>query len=267
MRDYALFILTKDNVYYLEDSDTYKEIIDFFDLQDDEDIVKITFEPPVLSKIDIKDFNNWDIIIDQDNYPDWTYEDDPLLEDRARKALSEKINIEKIGNVSVGTHEELVKVGYKGIAVTKDKGNSISGGRGVSISGFKGTSETGDYGAAHVDAYGTAIAGIDGFATSNIGGVSKVGYSGTAVAKFDGRAIAGDFGLALAEEYGTAIVGDKGQAIAGFHGKAKAGEDGVLIINYKDSNNRLRVAVGYVGEDGICPDIFYTVEDGKLVQD
>lgn len=38
-----------------------------------------------------------------------------------------------------------------------------------------------------------------------------------------------------------------------------------IIIKWHDGN-RYRLAVGYVGEDGIKPDTPYRVQDGKLVE-
>jgi hypothetical protein len=48
---------------------------------------------------------------------------------------------------------------------------------------------------------------------------------------------------------------------------AKVGEDGCIALAWWDeANNRYRMAVGYVGEDGIEPDIEYCVRDGKLAK-
>ncbi|PYE13396.1 hypothetical protein C7410_14751, partial [Paraburkholderia silvatlantica] len=48
---------------------------------------------------------------------------------------------------------------------------------------------------------------------------------------------------------------------------AKVGEDGCIALAWWDSNaERFRVAVGYVGEDGIEADVTYCVRDGKLAR-
>ena len=52
--------------------------------------------------------------------------------------------------------------------------------------------------------------------------------------------------------------------VAGFEGRAKAGVNGAFALAYKDGN-RARILVGTVGEDGILPDTWYLVTDGKLV--
>jgi hypothetical protein len=53
--------------------------------------------------------------------------------------------------------------------------------------------------------------------------------------------------------------------VAGFNGCAKAGPDGAFALAYKDGE-RARILVGTVGEDGIKPDTWYRVTNGKLVE-
>lgn len=63
--------------------------------------------------------------------------------------------------------------------------------------------------------------------------------------------------------YGHAsATGNSGWAIAGYSGRVKAKENGVITAIYSDGK-RPRVLVGYVGEDGIKPDTWYCVVDGK----
>jgi len=92
-----------------------------------------------------------------------------------------------------------------------------------------------------------------------------VGSRDTAMAGDDGRAEAGHFGTAFAGRLGQAVAKDYGLAFAGPHGSAMAGDDGVVAIEWFDGSRR-RLAVGYVGEDGIQPDTMYVVRDGKLVR-
>ena len=50
-------------------------------------------------------------------------------------------------------------------------------------------------------------------------------------------------------------------------GRAKAGENGLVAVAWWDeSARRGRLAVGYVGEDGIKPNTWYGVTGGKLVE-
>ena len=52
---------------------------------------------------------------------------------------------------------------------------------------------------------------------------------------------------------------------AGLYSIAKAGKGGVIVLTYKE-NERYRVVVGYVGEEGIEADTWYVVKKGKLVK-
>lgn len=108
-----------------------------------------------------------------------------------------------------------------------------------------------DGGIVETGHHGTAMAGYHGTAT--------VGDHGTATVGDGGKAMAGYHGTALAGDHGAAIVGDHGTAIAGHRGTAMAGRGGTLIIFYYDS--RLRVAVGYIGEDGLLPNVAYCLND------
>ena len=66
-------------------------------------------------------------------------------------------------------------------------------------------------------------------------------------------------------DYGTATAGDCGTATAGNCGTATAGDYGTVAVRWHDGN-RYRLAVGYVGEDGILRNVPYVVRDGKLVR-
>ena len=77
----------------------------------------------------------------------------------------------------------------------------------------------------------------------------------------------GNYGHASATgNYGHAsATGNYGWACTGLNGKAKAGIDGTISILWWDGK-RNRLAVGYVGEDGIKADTLYKVVSGKLAE-
>ena len=106
---------------------------------------------------------------------------------------------------------------------------------------------------------------IGGTATAGDYGTATAGYRGTATAGDGGTATAGDEGTATAGDRGTAMAGDVGTATAGAYGTATAGAYGEIRIRWWDGN-RYRLAVGYVGEDGIQPNIPYVVQNGKLIK-
>ena len=110
---------------------------------------------------------------------------------------------------------------------------------------------------------GTATAGDRGTATAGHRGTATAGDHGTATAGYGGTATAGYGGSATAGDDGTATAGDRGPAAAGDDGTAPAGEGGMLQLTWWDGA-RQRVAVGYVGEDGIRAGVAYRVVDGAL---
>ena len=71
-------------------------------------------------------------------------------------------------------------------------------------------------------------------------------------------ASAGYGGTASVGYYGTASAGDYGTASAGDGGTATAGDGGTIMIRYIDG--RLRVRVGYIGEDGLLPNVKYRLD-------
>jgi hypothetical protein len=102
---------------------------------------------------------------------------------------------------------------------------------------------------------GTATAGNRGTATAGEGGTATAGEGGTATAGYNGTATAGNRGTATAGYNGTATAGYNGTATAGDGGTATAGEGGMLLISWWQERQRL--AVAYVGEDGILPGVPY----------
>ena len=119
----------------------------------------------------------------------------------------------------------------------------------------------GDHGTATAGNRGTATAGYRGTATAGYCGTATAGYSGTATAGNRGTATAGYCGTATAGDFGTATAGYSGTATAGYCGTATAGEGGMLQIYHYDCNDRRRLAVAYVGENDIKPNVKYCLDD------
>jgi hypothetical protein len=88
--------------------------------------------------------------------------------------------------------------------------------------------------------------------------IAVTGYRGTATAGDGGTATAGKWGVATAGRYGTSVVGEYGTATAGDGGSAEAGEGGRISIEYWDvKSERYRLKTGYIGEDGLLPNVLY----------
>ena len=87
--------------------------------------------------------------------------------------------------------------------------------------------------------------------------------AGTATAGYAGTATAGDAGTATAGDYGTATAGDAGTATAGDAGTATAGARGSIVIrSWDEKNQRRRFHIGYIGEDGLEPNVPYRLDEG-----
>ncbi len=66
---------------------------------------------------------------------------------------------------------------------------------------------------------------------------------------------------------GTATAGDWGTATAGDGGTATAGNGGTIIIAWWDTKSeRMRKAIGYIGEDGLEAGKKYSLQDAKFVE-
>ena len=82
-----------------------------------------------------------------------------------------------------------------------------------------------------------------------------------AVVGYKGTATTGDFGTAIAGIRGTASAGAWGTASAGRYGRVSAGEKGIIEIGYyDDKKRRWRKKTGYIGEDGLRPNIKYRLD-------
>jgi hypothetical protein len=139
---------------------------------------------------------------------------------------------------------DFVTVGNREIASTGDLGTAIAGVFGTAVSCYNGTAKTGDFGIATVGDRGSAISGDYGIATAGKRAIATVG----------------DCGSATAGDYGIATAGNHGTATAGNHGTAAAGANGIIQIKYFDKN-RIRMKVGYIGEDGLEPNVKYKLND------
>ena len=74
-----------------------------------------------------------------------------------------------------------------------------------------------------------------------------------------------ELGAQGAVHFATRTAGHYGTATAGYGGTATAGYGGEIRIRWNDGR-RYRLAVGYVGEDGIEANVPYVVRDGQLVK-
>ena len=144
--------------------------------------------------------------------------------------LGDKVKFPKCKVVFCGNRKEatdyIISNGAQGKAVIG--AYVITGDNGTSTSGYNGTSTSGDN--------GTSKSGVYGTSTSGYNGTSKSGY------------------------YGTSTSGDYGTSTSGYKGTSTSGYNGTLVIKYLDGI-RYKVAVGYVGENGIKANVPYKLNE------
>ena len=136
--------------------------------------------------------------------------------------------------------------------------------------GYKGTSTSGDYGTSTSGDFGTSTSGYYGISTSGYYGTSTSSHSGTSTSSHSGTSSSGNFGTSTSGNYststsgykGTSISGDYGTSTSGVGGKCLAGVNGMISIYYSE-NNRKKLKVGYIGEDGLEPDTFYKLDENN----
>jgi hypothetical protein len=136
----------------------------------------------------------------------------------------------------------------------------------VVTSGDYGTSTSGDYGTSTSGNHGTSTSGYHGTSTSGNYGTSTSGNEGTSTSGDYGWSTSGDYGTSTSGYYGTSTSGDYGRSTSGYRGTSTSGDYGTLAIRWWDGS-RYRLAVGYVGEDGIEPNVAYKLDDaGRFVK-
>jgi hypothetical protein len=101
-----------------------------------------------------------------------------------------------------------------------------------------------------------------------VGGTSTSGDGGTSTSGDGGTSTSGDRGTSTSGVGGTSTSGDRGTSTSGVGGTSQTGDVGIIVCRWHDSAaGRFRLAVGYVGEDGIKSNTFYRAnERGKLVE-
>ena len=99
-------------------------------------------------------------------------------------------------------------------------------------------------------------------ATTGDYGISTSGDYGTSTSGDYGNSSSGDYSTSTSGYKGTSISGDYGTSISGVGGKCIAGVNGMISIYYSE-NNRKKLKVGYIGEDGLEPDTFYKLDENN----
>jgi len=142
--------------------------------------------------------------------------------------------------------------GYRGRSTSGNGGTSISGDRGTSTSGNGGASTSGDHGTSTSGDHGRSISGYGGASISGDYGRSTSGDGGTSISGDDGTSTSGNGGRSTSGNGGRSTSGDGGTSTSGNGGRSTSGDRGIVVVGWWDGKAaRMRLTVGYVGEDGI----------------
>ena len=177
------------------------------------------------------------------------------------------------GNVSKaassGDYSKAASSGYYSTAASSGDSSKAASSGDSSTAASSGDSSTaassGDVSkaASSGDSSKAASSGNSSTAASS-GDYSKAassGYYSTAASSGNSSTAAssGDYSKAACDTNGFACV-------AGLNGRVKGGSGSALSLGYKDLSGKNRIAVGYVGENGIKEGVFYRCDDnGNLV--
>jgi len=94
-----------------------------------------------------------------------------------------------------------------------------------------------------------------------------LGSYSTATVGNGGNAVTGSHSTAISGQRGYSTVGYRGIAISSYNGTVTGGPDSILQISHVKPQDRERLKIAYVGEDGILPNVPYTLNDaGEFIR-
>jgi hypothetical protein len=110
----------------------------------------------------------------------------------------------------------------------------------------------------------TAASSGDSSTAASSGDSSTAASSGY----YSKAASSGDASMAASSGYSSKAACDTNgfACVAGINGRAKGKDGSALSLGYQDAQGRNRIAVTYVGEDGIESDVWYMIKDGKFIK-
>jgi hypothetical protein len=162
---------------------------------------------------------------------------------------------------SSGDYSTAASSGYSSTAASSGDSSKAASSGDSSTAASSGDSSTaassGDYSTAASSGYSSTAASSGDYSTA-----ASSGYSSTAASSGDSSkaASSGDSSTAACDISGFACV-------AGIGGRVKGNAGSALSLGYRDADGKNRIAVGYVGENGIEADVWYEAnEKGELVK-
>ena len=167
------------------------------------------------------------------------------------------------GEIASGNYSQLAASGYSSKLAASGYSSQLA------ASGYSSKlAASGDSSQLAASGYSSKLAASgDSSKLAASGDSSKLAASGN----YSQLAASGDSSKLAASGYSSQLAASGYSSIAaciGLHGKVKAGKLGAIALTrWIGSEKRYRISVGYVGENGIKPDVWYSLnEDGEFVE-
>jgi len=174
-------------------------------------------------------------------------------EDAVAMILAVRPDVACVGSTITGGDYSTLTGGYRSTLTGGDYSTLTGGYRSALTGGDYSTLIGGDY-STLTGGYGSTLTGGDGATLMG-------GYRST---------LTGGYRSALTGGYGSTLTGGDGATLTGDdYSRLKVGTNGVLMLRRWDGK-RYRITVGYAGEDGIEPNVWYVLDPNdptKFVRD
>jgi hypothetical protein len=179
-----------------------------------------------------------------------------------------------------GNYSTLAASGYNSTLAASGESSTLAASGNYSKLAASGNysklAASGNYSTLAASGYNSTLAASGNYsklaASGNYSTLAASGYNSTLAASgnYSTLAASGNYSTLAASGYNSTLAASGESSIAmcaGLGSVVKAGKNGCIAATWRDSANRIRVAVGYIGEDGIKEDTFYAVDKtGKFVE-
>jgi hypothetical protein len=226
--------------------DSHTEILKLIGIKEDRtepekcNFVRVEIVPPngdILQPVD-----TWEYTVDEpdlNRLPEWYKQAEQHCEYVVREALPEYLKTRITVGDAIGANRAIMAGG---------DGATLTGGDGAKLTGGYGSTLTGGVGSTLIGGYGSTLTG--GNRAKLTGGDWATLIGG------DGATLTGGDRSTLTGGVGSTLTGGDGAKLTG-------GDRSTLISKWYDcKTDKTRVAVAYVGENGIKPGVKYHVVNG-----
>ena len=177
-----------------------------------------------------------------DRIPQWYKDSANFCENMVRETLPKYLQSRIVNGSGIGADNSI-----------------MSAGDGAKQSAGDGAKQSAGYGA-------TQSAGDGATQSAGDGAKQSAGDGATQSAGDGAKQSAGYGATQSAGDCATQSAGNGAKQSAGYGAKQSAGYNSVMICRYLGDNDDLNIAIAAVGKNGIKPNVWYHVVDGKHVE-